>query len=121
MTIGFLIRLLNDWAEKSAKEELKLRQMEIDIDRASWLVELLFEFKTNKGEELPKELMQQLSKNLFGVDEDLQHGTNAAQTLATALLSSASGLKFNLPGGLGELSFDGKSLKRLEKTPIEDS
>jgi hypothetical protein len=121
LTIGFLIRLLNDWAEKSAKEELKLRQMEIDIDRASWLVELLFEFKTNKGEELPKELMQQLSKNLFGVDEDLQHGTNAAQTLATALLSSASGLKFNLPGGLGELSFDGKSMKRLERTPIEDS
>lgn len=121
LTLSFFIRLLNDWAEKSAAEEQKLRQMEIDIDRASWLVELIFEFKSMKGEELPRDLLQQLSKNLFGVDQDLQHGTNAAQTLATALITSASGLKFNLPGGLGEVSFDGKGIKKLEKTPVDEA
>lgn len=95
--------------------------MEIDIDRASWLVELIFEFKLMKGEEVPRDLLQQLSKNLFGVDQDLQHGTNAAQILATALITSASGLKFNLPGGLGDVSFDGKGMKKLEKTQVEEA
>ena len=96
----------------------RLKQMEIDIDRASWLVELLFESRRDQGEELPIDLVHQLSKNLFGVAGGEHSEANAADTLATALLSSASGLKFSLPGGLGEIAFDGKGIKKLEKKSI---
>ena len=117
-TAGFLVRWLNAWAEKSSAEEFRLKQMEIDIDRASWLVELLFESRRDQGEELPIDLVHQLSKNLFGVAGGEQSEANAADTLATALLTSASGLKFSLPGGLGEIAFDGKGIKKLEKKSI---
>lgn len=117
-TAGFFVRWLNAWAEKSSAEEFRLKQMEIDIDRASWLVELLFESRRDQGEELPIDLVHQLSKNLFGVAGGEQSESNAADTLATALLTSASGLKFSLPGGLGEIAFDGKGIKKLEKKSI---
>ncbi len=117
-TAGFFVRWLNAWAEKSSAEEFRLKQMEIDIDRASWLVELLFESRRDQGEELPIDLVHQLSKNLFGVAGNEQSEANAADTLATALLTSASGLKFSLPGGLGEIAFDGKGIKKLEKKSI---
>lgn len=118
-TAGFFVRWLNAWAEKSSSEELRLKQMEIDIDRASWLVELIFESSSEKGEALPTVLVQQLAKNLFGVEGE-QPESNAADTLATALLGSASGLKLSLPGGIGELAFDGKSIKKLERTPTSN-
>ncbi|XZE46096.1 hypothetical protein SH467x_001364 [Pirellulaceae bacterium SH467] len=118
-TTGFFIRLLNDWAEKSAMEEQRLRQTEIDIDRASWLVELIFESKSLKGEELPGELIGQLSKNLFGFDQRSKQISNAAETLATALITSASGIKLNLPAGLGELRLDGNAIKKMKKTEMD--
>jgi hypothetical protein len=53
--------------------------------------------------------------------EWIDHCDGMRQTLAKALIASASGLKFNLPGGLGDLSFYGTGLKRLEKTLIDEA
>ena len=101
LTAGFFVRWLNTWATKSADEEYRLKQLEIDIDRASWLVELLFESRRDKGEELPAEVIQRFSRNLFQTHDSLEESVSAADALASALMTSAAQVKLKLPMDMG--------------------
>lgn len=118
-TSVFFIRWNNKWLESHAKEEFYLKRLELDVDRASWVVEMALEWKDEKGTEIPKELIDRLTLNLFNdnkSEEDLLH---PADQLASALLGSASGASLKLP--YGEVCFDRKSMKSLGKQSETDN
>ena len=108
----FYIRWLNRWFQQHAKAEFELKQFQLDIDRASWLVETALEWKTSEGDAIPDTLLASLTRNLFSRDdreqsEQLKH---PADVLASALLGTAS--KAELKVGDSTLQFDGKELKK---------
>lgn len=118
--IGFYIKWADNWARQHADEEFKLRQLELDVDRASWLVEMALEWKEERGTEIPKELVDRLSRGLFvkgSTKGDLQH---PAQNLASSLLGASAALKIDVPG-LGQLQLDRKGLNRFQKAIDEEA
>lgn len=118
LTAWFIIRWQNQWFHNHAEEEFKLKRLELDIDRASWVVEMAMEWKDAKGTEFPQFLIERLSRNLFEQENEKDGVATPADSLAAAMLRAASGAKVKL-GDAVELSFDTKSIKKLDKEPKE--
>ena len=119
VTAGFYIRWLNLFASRSAAEDFKLKQLELDVQRASWLVELHFESLAAGDENrFPVELMERLSKNLFSSEEYENESVTASDALASALIGSAGKLRLNIAGN--ELEFNKKGLSKLAKTKFAE-
>jgi hypothetical protein len=113
----FYIRWSNKWFEQHAQEEFNFKRQEIDIDRASWIVELASEW-SERGREIPDTLMMKLTSNLFSYEAKDSEPLHPADQLATAIFGASSRANLKLPNGLGELEFDRKSQKDL-KRPID--
>ena len=111
----FYIRWQERWAQAHADEEFRLKRLDLDIDRASWLVEMMLEWKEEKGAEIPGELVDRLARGLFAGRSDREPTRHPSEDLAAALLSAASGIRVNVPG-LGELTLDRKSLQTFAKS-----
>lgn len=120
LTGGFFLRWLNSWAARHADEEFKLKQLEIDIDRASWLVEMAFEWDEAKQSPIPDHLIETLSANLFGRQADNQElSMTAGDAIAMGLagIPNASA-EVELPGG--KVKLDHKALKHVKKEAEKD-
>lgn len=105
---------MNRWFEQHAAAEFLLKQFELDIDRASWVVETAMEWRRDQKSEIPGTLLEGISRNLFaeaGGASTEKH--TAADDLASALVGNASQLKLKL--GANEVSFDRKGLAGLGK------
>jgi hypothetical protein len=114
LTLSFYIRWIIKLYDKQALSERTLKQTQIDIARASWLVETLMEWRKNENGVIPSELLAALSRNLFqNESKEIEVDLSPADQLASALLGSASKLKINT--GVAELEWDGKKVKDLEK------
>ena len=111
-SILFFIRWLNRWFEQHSVAEFHLKQFELDMERASWLVETSLEWKDAKGTAMPPELMQSLSTNLFSNRDEVEQVVHPADQLASALLGSASSIK--LQAGDSLIEVDPKKLKKQE-------
>ncbi|QDV73220.1 hypothetical protein [Botrimarina mediterranea] len=117
VTAGFFIKWLNDFASRSAAEDFKLKQLHLDVERASWLVELYFEsLAAGDKTEFPTELIERLSKNLFVSEEHNPGSVTATDALASALLASAANLQLDLPGA--KIDLTKKGLKKMGKTYV---
>ncbi len=111
----YFIRWLNRWFEQHAQAEFQLRQFQLDIERASWVVETSLEWNDVKGTTMPDKLMGSLTQNLFmDKTQSLEPVTHPADQLASALLGSASSVK--LKAGDSEIDIDPK---KLGKTKVE--
>ena len=64
----------------------------------SWFVEMAFEWKDEKGEEIPEALIERLTQGLF-VEASGDHAVEPSESLAHALLGAAR-FKVKLPGDL---------------------
>jgi len=109
----FYMRWLNQWFSQHAEAEFKLKQFQLDIERASWVVETVLEMKAGQ-EIVPTALLNSLTKNLFEYetgrkDEEL----NPADELASALLGTASNVK--VKAGDSEITFAGKDIRKQLK------
>lgn len=120
VTVAFLglltwyLRWMNRWFETHATAEFQLKQLELDIDRASWVVETALEWKQEQGSAIPEHLMESISRNLFSKSEkDENADMNPVDHLASVLLGSASGLKLNIGGN--EIELDRRALKEAKK------
>ncbi|WP_417737299.1 hypothetical protein [Rosistilla oblonga] len=116
VTAGFFVKWMHTWAQQHAEEEFRLKQLEIDLDRASWVVEMAFEWDESKQNPIPEKLLDTLSANLFGdslklKDAVMTPGEAIAKTLA-GLPNAAAELSF--PGG--KLSLDKKGMKEITKS-----
>lgn len=109
----FYLRWLNLWFSKHAENEFSLRQLQIDVERASWVVETAFEWKDAKGSSIPTELLQPISKGLFSADEGVREDMHPADELASALLGTASGVRLKV--GDSEVELDGKKLAKMKR------
>jgi hypothetical protein len=67
----FYIKWNDRWFRQHADAEFMFKQLELDINRASWVVEMALEWKDEKGRELPPELLDRLTRNF----SDKQHST----------------------------------------------
>ena len=99
---------------KDADEEFRLKRFELDIDRASWVVEMALEWKDEKGTEIPKELIDRLTRGLFSDQKDAKIPKHPSEELANALLSASTRLSLKIPG-LGEASIDKKGIQKFKK------
>lgn len=113
-TTIFYIRWNNRWFEQHASEEFQLKRLELDLDRASWVVEMAMEWKGEKGSDIPAHLLDRLTTNLFSPTQVAQDHLHPADQLASALLGSASEATLKLPGG-SELKMDRKAIRDLDK------
>jgi hypothetical protein len=110
----FYVRWMNRWFEQHAAAEFLLKQFELDIDRASWVVETAMEWRRDQKSEIPGTLLEGITRNLFadsGGTSAEKH--TAADDLASALVGNASQVKLKL--GDNEVSFDRKALAGLGK------
>lgn len=110
----YYIRWNDLWFRQHADEEFRLKRMDLDIDRASWIVEMALEFKDEEGREIPQELINRLSANLFQSSDDYPSSKHPAEDISNALLSASSGISLRVPR-FGEISIDRKGVSRLKK------
>jgi len=66
--VVYYIRWNDQWFREHAEEEFRLKRLDLDIDRASWMVEMMLEWKEEKDSPIPAELIDRLSRNLFAAD-----------------------------------------------------
>jgi len=114
LALAWYIRWNDNWFRQHADEEFDTKRFELDIDRASWVVEMAFEWHAEKGTQIPPELIDRLTANLFTHrrSEAPQH---PSQDLASALLGASSELNLNLPR-VGQLKLDRKGTEAFKKT-----
>jgi hypothetical protein len=93
----FLLRWTNQWSQKHAEEEFKLKRLDLDIDRAQWLVELAMEWKNITKSEISTELIDRLSRSLFVVEESRDVDIHPAETLLSAIFGKAGSLNIEFP------------------------
>lgn len=111
--IAWYLRWMNRWFERYADAEFQLKQFELDIDRASWVVEAALEWKLSQDRPMPEHLLETISRNLFSKSEaDEASDMHPADYLASAILGRASALNLKMPGG--ELSLSGRDLQKLK-------
>jgi hypothetical protein len=93
-TAIFYLRWLNVWAERHSEAEFQLRKLELDIDRASWVVEAALEWDTQVQKPMPDALLEGITRNLFepisGTGKSKDDNMDPADQLASALLGSAN-------------------------------
>lgn len=114
MTAVFYIRWNDWWFRQHADEEFRLKRLELDIDRASWVVEMALEWQREKGAgPVPAEIMEGITRNLFE-SPAASRPMHPAEDALTALLGASAGAVVKMPGG-SELRFDRRSKKALEQ------
>lgn len=108
----FYIRWNDNWFRQHADEEFRLKQLLLDVDRASWVVEMVMEWKDEKGTEIPKELVDRLTANLFS-SESRKVPTHPAEDLASKLLGASSNITMRLP--FGDVNLTGRDVRKFQK------
>lgn len=114
-TVIFMIKWYNARFQKHAAEEFYLKRIDLDIDRASWLVELALEWHTETNKEIPKELIERISYNLFAYEENRNQEKN---TSLDSLLGLSSELTLG-PNG-ATIKYDKKGIQGLSQAAKED-
>jgi hypothetical protein len=107
----FLIKWNDRWFRQHADAEFNFKQLELDINRASWVVEMALEWKEEKGTELPPELLDRLTKNLFKDVSQASTDADNPPDMASLLIGSASNVKFKAGNGT-EVELDRGGIKK---------
>lgn len=106
----YFIRWQDRWSQIHADEEFRLKRLDLDVDRASWLVEVLLEWRGEEGREIPPELIDRLANGLFDPGKAYPSATHPVEDAIASLLASPASLKLKLPGG--EVNLDKKAIDR---------
>jgi hypothetical protein len=96
----FFIRWNYQWFQKHADEEFKLKRLDLDIDRANWLVELAMEWKNITKSEITPDLIDKLARGLFITEETKDMDIHPAETLLSALFGKTGSINVEFPGKL---------------------
>jgi hypothetical protein len=111
-TAIFFIRWNSRWFQTHADEEFRQKRFELDLDRASWVVEMAMEWKEDKGTEIPPNLLSHLTTGLFQENTPAEEKLHPADQLASAILGASAETAIELPGGT-KVRLDRKSMKDL--------
>jgi hypothetical protein len=108
----YFIRWQDRWSQTHADEEFRLKRLDLDVDRASWLVEVLLEWRGDEGKEIPPALIEKLANGLFDPGQPSPFATHPVEDAIASLLASPASLKLTLPGG--EVNLDKKAIDRAK-------
>lgn len=115
--IGLVLLYLKweiSWLNQQASFERVLSSTRVDIDRASWVAESLLEWnRESPQKEIPHELLLSFTRRLFDWDAKLEDNQSATDSLASAILGSASKLQIG-PNG-ANIELDNKAIRKLDK------
>jgi len=107
----YFLRWLESWSRRHADAEFYFKQLELDLNRASWVVEIAAEWREKEGAELPKELLAQLANHLFAEPGFAGEAVGGESVLAS-ILGGATTLKLDTPGG-GKLEIGRTGIKKM--------
>jgi hypothetical protein len=112
--IIFLLKFTQQWAKRHADEEFYLKRLELDLERASWLVEMSMEYEAERGHPIPTEMFERLSRGLFGGTDSSPDVRHPLETL----LDAASEAEVQLPNGKFRIGRRGlQQLAKKSQTP----
>lgn len=97
-TVTYLIQWQNAWFQSHADEEYRLKRLELDIERASWIVELALEWEASAEKAVPPELLATLSAGLFSTDPRSVTDIHPLETLRSGALGASWFLKLKPDG-----------------------
>ncbi len=117
-TTVYYIRWNDNWFKRHADEEFNIKRFQLDIDRASWVVEMAMEWKDEKGSEIPKELIDRLTVNLFQSNTSTKI-THPTEDVLNRVLNSSAELNVDIPS-LGSIKLNKKGVKELKKALDEN-
>lgn len=112
--VVFYIRWNDEWFRQHADEEFRLKRLDLDIDRASWVVEMALEWRDENGTAIPQELIERLTRNLFQDGEPRKPVRHPSEDLASLLLGASAGLRVRIPG-IGEAVINRRGVRDLKK------
>lgn len=110
----YYIRWTDIWFKRHADEEFSLKRFELDIDRASWVVEMALEWKKDTEDDLPLELLDRLTTNLFIPADKASSAKHPSEDLLSAILGASSEADINLP--MAKVKFNRSGTSKLKKT-----
>jgi len=96
-TLIYYLRWNNHWFAQLAQNEFNTRKMDIDVLRASWVAEMLMEWKEEKDKPFPAELLTSVTEGLFRGVDGFQ-GDHHPVGDASRLIASISKLKVTKDG-----------------------
>ena len=108
-TAVYLLRWTNDYFERHAREEFRLKRLDLDIDRATFLVETALEWKDEKENEIPDFLLERLSANLFIEDGGQDTTLHPYEELLSGMKNASGDLEIKVPLGRGRFGFGRKN------------
>ncbi len=112
-TILYFVRWQDQWQKQHAAEEFRLQRLELDMERASWLVETVMESSVEGSNGIPVELLNRLAQGLFEDVGTMPSTRHPAEELLAGLLSTPREMKVDFPGG--SAAFNQRGLKELMK------
>jgi hypothetical protein len=114
----YFIRWQSAWVHQRTMEELRLLRTSLDVERASWVVESLVEFKNEQIDQIPDALLTAVTRNLFADPEQNAAITTPVDDVADILRNGAESVKLKL--GDHEVVLDRRSLKKLSAAQNAD-
>jgi hypothetical protein len=116
LSSGYFLRWLNRGYQVHAQEEFKLKRLELDIIRASWIVETALDWFDETEEPLPRYLADPITRGLFAAESQHEDsGMTAADSIASALFGNSAKAEVRLPHG--KLLLDNRGIQKLKKKP----
>ena len=91
-TLTLYYRWVDSWIRKGVDEELRLRQLSIDVDRSTWIVEVLSELK-EEAAGIPEEVLVAVTRNLFVGPDPMAEVSHPTEELVRQLLSKSQSAK----------------------------
>lgn len=106
----YYVSSLSGWSRQVAAIELRSKQFALDIDRASWLVEMALEYE-KEGKALPTAMVESFTRGLF--DGGAQgHQSEPPSASLLHLIQNAESLKVGAAGA--ELTLTGKQIRKAD-------
>lgn len=111
-TAIFYIRWENKWFQQHADEEFRIKKMELDMYRSSWLVETALEWRAETQSDLPQYMIEKLAQDIFIWKDSKEDKLHPADQLASAILGASSTVNLRTAGGT-EIALDRRALDKL--------
>lgn len=116
-TLIYYVSSLAAWSRQVSTIELRSRQFALDVDRASWLVEMTLEYE-KEGKTLPPAMVESFTRGLFdGGSQSAPHEQPSASLLH--LIQNAESLKVGAAGA--ELTLTGRQIRKADALAAKDA
>lgn len=114
-TLIYYIRWNDNWFAQHAEEEFALKRFELDIDRASWIAEMALEWKDEEERQLPPELLNAFTSNLFGKKNEAKKANHPYEDFMSLLMGASTEMNIPIPPN-GNMKITRKGMQEIMKS-----